>query len=162
VAVEELPGTLPEAGGRVFLLVVEDLGIGQPGMIIHGVMQVRVSGPPVGFGTGLVPGSGGPADHPVAAAVGDAAEFLDVHVHQVPGMLVFVADGFGPADRQSGGLVQMWELGQAVSAQDFLHGGPGQVRLVGDTVRPPAAGKAQRDDPSFSALRCLMRTEQGS
>lgn len=62
-------------------------------------------------GTGLVQGPGSPSEHLVSAAVRDAAEFFNVYVHQVFGMLVFVADGFGAAD---------WQ--RSVSVRDALAG----------------------------------------
>lgn len=44
VALEELPGTLPEAGGGVRFLVGEDLRVVQLGIIIHCVIGGRRSG----------------------------------------------------------------------------------------------------------------------
>ncbi|GAA3597383.1 hypothetical protein GCM10022295_92470 [Streptomyces osmaniensis] len=59
----------------------------------------------------------------VAAAVGDAAEFLDVDVDQFTGLVAFVA-----ADDLSGGPVQVGELVQAVPGEDALHGRGGQAQ----------------------------------
>src|SRR5699024_1436485 len=40
---EEGVGSLPETGGSFFALIGQDLGIGQPGVVIDGVMQKGVT-----------------------------------------------------------------------------------------------------------------------
>src|SRR6201999_3658656 len=74
---EERVGAAPERGRGVLALVGQDFAVGQAGVIIDGGVQVGVTG------MGAVFAPGGPAQHLVAAAVGDVAEFLDVLVHQL-------------------------------------------------------------------------------
>ena len=78
-------GAFPEPGRGLLLLIGQDLGVGEPGVVIDGVVQERVARSPVRRGAGLVPVAGGPAEAAVAAAVRDPSEFLDVDVDQVPG-----------------------------------------------------------------------------
>jgi hypothetical protein len=83
---EERGGAGPESGRSFFLLVAEDLGIGQAGVIVDGVVQERVAA--ASFFVVAVADSA--TVNPVAAPVGDAAEFLDINVDQLarPGFLV--------------------------------------------------------------------------
>lgn len=73
-------GPLPEPGRGLLGLIIQDPGLRQPRMVIHRVVQVGVARPPVRLGPGLVAPGSGPAQHQVAAAVGNAPELLDVHV----------------------------------------------------------------------------------
>jgi len=93
----ERVGALPEASGGFFLLIGEDLRVDDPGLVVDGGVQEGMTdaGAPVSL-AGLA------AEGTVPAAVGDAAEFLHVDVHQIAGILAFVADWFGFADRQAG------------------------------------------------------------
>ncbi|ANO17380.1 hypothetical protein BAB78_22985 [Mycobacteroides abscessus] len=90
---EERVGAFPESRGGFFAFVGEVLGVGQPGVVINGVVQERVSHAaavaPAGLATQLA----------MAAPVGDAAQFLDVDMDQVAGSRVLIAAGFGPAYR---------------------------------------------------------------
>ncbi len=93
-------------------LVRQVLGVGQAGVVVQGGVQVGVSG------AGAVLAAGCPAEGFVSAAIGDAAEFLDVDVDQFAGPGAFVAaDGF------AGGPVDGCECGQAVPGEDAVGGG---------------------------------------
>jgi hypothetical protein len=87
-------GTVPEGDRGDGLLIVEGLGVGEPGVVVERRMQVRVSGL-AGAGTGAFGSAGGlgaDAVHPPAAAGRDTSEFLDVDVDQVAEPVVLVAD----------------------------------------------------------------------
>jgi hypothetical protein len=113
--VEEGLSPGPERGGGFLGLVGQDFGVGQAGVVVHGVVQVAVAQ----FGSagravvgdrgaaGAVASSHGAAVDLVAAAVGDVAQLLDVDVDQVCRRVVFVA-----ADHRAGGAVQVREPGQ--------------------------------------------------
>src|SRR4051812_18406681 len=106
---EERSGAAPEPGRGLLALVVEQLGVGQPGVVIDGVVQERVAGarPAVAFALF-------PAVNLVPATIGDVAELLDVDVHQITGSLVFVA-----AHDPPGGAVEMGQPGQSEAGQDL-------------------------------------------
>ena len=74
---------------RWALLVGQDLGVGQPGVVVDQGVHVVVA-------DSCLLGRRGRADLAAvgspAAAVGDPAEFLDVHVDQLAGPVAFVAD----------------------------------------------------------------------
>ena len=79
----------------------------------------------------------------LAAALGDAAQLLDVQVDQGAGTGVLVAD-----DLPGGGV----EPGKAVdgrAAQDGVDGGAGDAQRPPDAVRPPAEGPAGGADGCF-------------
>ena len=89
-------------------------GVGQARVVVQGGVQVGVSG--------AVAAVLGPAcwatEDPVAAALGDAAELLDVDVNHSPGPGAFIAAHGrpgGPAQRGQGGLV--------VPEEDAVDGG---------------------------------------
>lgn len=67
-------GACPESGGGVLFPIGQDLGVGEPGVVIDGVVQESLARPPDRRGAGLVPVSGGPADAAVAAAVRDSSD----------------------------------------------------------------------------------------
>src|SRR5215218_1860466 len=91
------------------------------------------------------PTAGGAAQDLPAAAVGDAAELLDVHVHQVPGLGVLVAADLG-ADTLASGQVHVAKPGQLLAAQDLVHRGRWQADPRADPGRPPPTGAAQVHD----------------
>src|SRR4051794_8323301 len=104
VAGVEGRGAGEEAGAGGALLIVEDLGVGQPGVIVHGGVDVVIAQPPGAAWAGAA-AVGAPA-----AAVGDPAELLHIDVHQGPWPVVFVAVGTAPggtddppSDRVTGG-----------------------------------------------------------
>ena len=90
--------------------------------------------------------AGGPADGSPPAAVGDAAELLDVHVHQVTGRGVLVAARLLPADGLAGGQIYAGQLGHAVADQDLVHGGGVHTEPAGDRRRAKTLGPPQVQD----------------
>lgn len=82
----------------------------------------------------------------VAAAIGDIAQLLDVHMEQVARRVAFVA-----ADRATGGPVQVGQASQAVADQHAVHRGWVEAQQVGDVGRTPPAGQADLDDASGQA-----------
>ncbi len=138
-----------EACAGAGFLIGEDLGVGQPGVIVEGGVDEGVAVPVT------VLAALGPAQHPVPAAVGDSGELLHVHVHQLPGCAAFVA-----ADRLAGGPVAAVQAGQPPAHQHPVHRGgrhadPGGDPDRADLVRPP-----QHHDPllhlGWDALRAVM------
>jgi len=135
-------------------LVGQDLGVDQPGVVIHGVVEVR--GP--GLGALLDPDPGGSTQEAVPAAVGDPPELLDVHVDQVPrgGVLVAQRFGFGPQPAPGGrvGPGQPWGL---VAGQDLGHGRGIDPQPVADPCRTPPPTDTQTHDPVLGPGRQLGR-----
>jgi hypothetical protein len=76
---EEGAGSLPEGGSCLFALVVQDFGVGEPGMVVDGVVEVGVAA----AGLGVVTGALLSPDGAVPSAVGDASELLDVEVNEI-------------------------------------------------------------------------------
>jgi hypothetical protein len=97
------------AGGG--FLVGQDLGVGHAGVIVQGGVQEGVAA------AVAVAAPFGAAQHFVPAAIRDAAQFLDVNVHQLAWVLAFVA-----ADRLAGGAVAGGQDRHAVAAQDRVRG----------------------------------------
>ena len=120
----------------------------EPGVVIDGVMQERVARSMVRRRAGLVPVAGGPAHRAVSAAVRDTSEFLDVHVDQVPGVLVLVA-----ADHPACGTVQPGQPCQPVPGQDPVHRG----RV--DTQQKTDPGRAHRRFTLSAMIRRSRRTD---
>ena len=83
-----------------------------------------------------------------AAAVGDAAELLDVHVDQLAGPVAFVADrgGLRGPDHLTGHRVALAQVGHAVAAQDPRHRAGRHAELGAEPVRPAAVLGAGRED----------------
>src|SRR5699024_2893375 len=87
VPAEPFHCSLPEPGSGRAALVGEFFGVGQPGVVVGGRVQVDVTGPlPAGS---FVLGGAATVDS-MAAAIRNAADCLDVHVDHVarPGPLV--------------------------------------------------------------------------
>ncbi|MBB2933553.1 hypothetical protein FHX82_000573 [Amycolatopsis bartoniae] len=112
-AVKKLWARRQNATAVSFLSSGQDLGVGQPGMVVHGVVQVAVSDMAVaacveGFAgcAGAMPLPCLPTGDAVPASVGDVAQLLDVHVDQFTGSGMFVA-----ADRPAGDSVEMGQAG---------------------------------------------------
>jgi hypothetical protein len=140
VAGEEGAGASPEDQGGGGGLVVEGLGVGQPGVSVHGGVHVAVAdvGPavhlarsagvavrvPIHFA--LRPAVGAPA-----AAVGDVAQLLDVDVHQLagPGRL-------DAAHRFAGDPIDVPEPVDPAGDQDPVHRRGRQADPGGDRHRP--------------------------
>ena len=97
------------------------------------------------------------AEFAPAAAGGDPAEFLDVHVDHLAWGVVDVRAGRLAAHRQSGGLVQAGQFRCPVPAQDPVDRRGVQAEVVGDAGRPPPAGVAQFNDAVFGACGCPVR-----
>jgi hypothetical protein len=88
----------------------------------------------------------------VTAAIGDAAEFLDIDMDQSARGGEFVAVRPGCAHRETGGLVEVMQQRHPVSGQDPADRGAWHVQVVADPMRSPSSCDAQRDDSSFEAL----------
>lgn len=116
------------SGGRDALLVVQDLSVGEAGMIIdHHVILVEPDPRP-----GVRVADGSLAFGPPSTAVGKPAELLDVNVDQFPGPVLIIAAPSGAlgTDEFSGDRVtpgQQWLL---VAAQYPWH----------CPLRPPSCG----------------------
>jgi hypothetical protein len=104
-----------EAGGGGSLLVGQDLAEGDPGAIIHGRVDVVVAD------ASTAPGRGAAMD-PVAAAVGDAPEFLDVQVNQLARLLALAGHDHA-ADP-----VHARQPAHAIAAQHAIDGRAGHTR----------------------------------
>lgn len=78
---EEGVGPLPEGDGGLFLLVGEDLAVGEAGVVVDGVVEVAVAGAGAGLAARLAP------EGFVSAAVGDVAELLMSTCTSSPGRL---------------------------------------------------------------------------
>jgi hypothetical protein len=87
-------------------------------VVIDRVVQVAVAD------AGLVAPGPDPPEFAVAAAVGDVAQLLDVHVHQLTGPVTFVTSHYS-ADVLASGPIQVGQAGQPVAAQDRVDGGGG-------------------------------------
>jgi len=152
---EERAGASPEPGGRLAALVAEDLRIGESAAVIDGVVQEGVPHPAVAIATPV-----GPAEHPVTAAVRDAAELLDVDVDELAGLGLLVADRLDPADWQARRLVDVREQRHPVAGQDAADRRPRHTEVVADPVWPPAPAEPQRDDPALELARRPRRRTQ--
>ena len=78
VAGEVAPGPVPKPSNSDFAVVIEDFRVRQARAVVDDVVQVGVANG--GVTLGLVVSA---AEYAPAAAVGDAGEFLDVHVDHV-------------------------------------------------------------------------------
>jgi hypothetical protein len=87
----------------------------------------------------------------VPAAVGDVAQFLDVDVHELAGVVVFVA-----AHPLTGGAVEVGQASDPVAGQDAVHGGGGDAEQEPDAGGSPPAQDPDFDDASFGAGRSLV------
>lgn len=139
---EEGLGPLPEPGGGFLLLVGEDLAAGEAGVVVDDRVDLAVVGPGPGLPARLA------AECFVAAAVGDVAELLDVHVHQFTGPVAFVA-AYGAA----GCPAEVGQAGQAEAGQHAVDGRGDQAEQVGDAGRSPPPQDPNLDDPSFGPRR---------
>jgi hypothetical protein len=85
---EVLVSPPPERRRGLFAFIAEDLRICQPGVVIDGVMQVGI--PAAGM-LAVVVLADRASEFAVSSAVGNAAQFLDVDVHEIARSGVFVA-----------------------------------------------------------------------
>ena len=106
------PGQEPGAGRG--LLVGQDLGVGQPGVVVDGDMDEVIAN------TMAVPGVGSSAVQPPAAPLRDAAQLLDVDVDQLPGLVTLIAVGAaaGGAQPGAGDGVQVTQQRDLMAGQD--------------------------------------------
>jgi hypothetical protein len=128
---EERDGTMPERGCGHGLLVVQSLGVGEPGVVVDRRVQVRVADLP-GAGTGALGGPcgfGAAVVHSPATTGGDATELLDVDVDQVANPVVLVADDF--AQLLAGGRIEVAQAAEPSPDEDSVHSG----RCHGDAVQ---------------------------
>src|SRR5689334_14807179 len=149
-------GACPERGGGFLALVGQDFAVGQAGVIVDGGMQVAVADDGVAVAAASGRGDGGLAVAPAgllavdapAAAVGDVAEFLDVHVHQLArgGALI-------TAHPLAAGPVQVSQRRAAVAGQHRMHGGGGQAQPERDPRRAQPLADTQLDDPPLRPHR---------
>jgi hypothetical protein len=110
-------GPAPEPSAGLGPLVIQDLDIGQVGMVIHGGRRAGSrSRLHSGRRDGWPPGSA-PVEA-VATAYRDAAELLGVQVDQVTGMEVLIA-----ADRPASWAVQVGQPVAAMTDQDSVDRG---------------------------------------
>jgi hypothetical protein len=90
-----------------------------------------------------------------AAAVGDVAQLLDVHVDQRAGLVVFVA-----ADRFTGAPVEVGQPVQPAADQHGVHRRGRQAQLVTYLDRPEPLPPAQPHDPLHHRPRGPRRAPQ--
>jgi hypothetical protein len=160
VSGEERLGALPERDRGGSFLVGEDLAVGQAGVVVDGAVDVAVAAGRRCAGAAVAP-AGGPAEGSPAAAVGDTAELLDVHVHQVTGRGVLVAARLLPADGLAGGQIYAGQLGHAVADQHLVHRRGGHTQPAGDRRRAKTLGPPQVQDlplhPRPGPVRAAVR-----
>lgn len=108
---------LEERRARRPLLVVEDLAVRQSGMIVDEGVDVVVAD--LGVAVALDRPAGA-AVGPPAATVGDPAELLHVHVHQLARVLAFVTHRglLRGTDHLTGDRVALTQIGHVVPTQN--------------------------------------------
>src|ERR1039458_8582830 len=141
-------GSLPEGGSCLFALVVQDFGVGEPGMVVDGVVEVGVAA----AGLGVVTGALLSPDGAVPSAVGDASELLDVEVNEIARLGGLVADWFRSSYAQSSCQIEVRWQRHPVALEDPSDGGTWNAEVVADAMCPPSSGVAQGHDASFCAL----------
>ncbi len=157
---EELVGPGPECGGGLLLLIAQDLGVGEAGVVVDSVVEERVAATATAVAV-VVSVASLSTQHAVAAAVGDAALLLDVHVHQLPGPGLLVSDRAGPPHGQPGGLVEMVQQRHRIPLQHPAHRRAGNMQVVTDAMRTPSASEPQRHDAPLQPPRAACRGATG-
>ena len=109
-------GALPEPGGGFFLLVGQDLRVDDSGVVVDCGVQEGMTDPGAPVSLAGLAAEGAPT-----TAVGDAAEFLHVHVHEIAGILSFVADWFGFADRQAGVQIDVTQQRHVIAVEHLRY-----------------------------------------
>ena len=140
------------------LLVGQDLGVGQPGVVVDQRVDVVEADPGSRSGRRSAPCCA--AVGPPAAAVGDPAELLDVHVDQLAGPVAFVADrgGLRGPDHLTGDRVAARQVGHCVAAQD-----PGdRPRRRRRARRRSSPGRAARGGAARRSRRSTSQPGSGS
>ena len=89
------------------------------------------------------------------AAVGDASELLDVHVHQIArcGVLIALRASLGGAHRGAGGRVGERQAHAPEAGQDLVHRRGVHSQEVSDSGWPTPARYAQADHPALPTTR---------
>jgi len=148
--------TVEEAGAGGALLVGQHLGVRQPRVVVHDRVHVVVADDDL---LARPRRAHRPAVRFPAATVGDAAELLHVHVHQLAGAFPFVADrgGLGRADPLPGHRVQLGQAGQAGAGDDPRHCSGGHSCPRGKLVTPEPLLRAQRDHFNLPMVRGAVR-----
>ena len=131
-------GPGPEAGAGGAAFVGQDLGVGQPRMVIDGGVDVVVAEPSLAVGPLAA------SVHAPAAIGWDPAELLDVDVDQVPGPVAFVPQRrrTGRTDHHPGDRVQARQGRAGVTGQDPGHGAGRDPGHGGDLVASDPVGVA--------------------
>lgn len=123
-------------------------------MVVQGGVQLGVSGAVAAV---LVGSAGCVAEDLVTAAVGDAAEFLDVDVDQFAGPGSFVtADGF------AGGPVDRGQSGQVVAHENAVGGGGGDAASGSQPHRTDSMLASQMYDLLLGGSKRPARAEVGA
>jgi len=99
-----------------------------------------------------------------AAAVGDLADLLDIHVDQLTGsvLLVAVAGPLGGADDLPGQRVALGQVGQLVAAQDPRHRPGRHAQLGAQPVLPAASLAAGGHDQRLDLVAGAGRRPAGT
>ena len=94
-----------------------------------------------------------------AAAGRDAAEFLDVHVHQLAGPVAFVTDGGGLRcpDQLTGQRVAVMQSWHTVASQDPGDRACRHTDVMGQLVGPASMLASCGQDTFFDVGRGLIR-----
>ena len=153
VILEERVRPRPEPGGGVFLLIAEDLGVGEPGVVIDGMVEERVPAPLLL----VVAAPDRAAELSVAATIGDAPLLLDIDVDEIAWSGMFVADGFLPSHGEPRGLIKPGELRHPIPNQHLLDRGAGNPQVVTDSVWSPLPSEPQRHDSMLEPARGPIR-----
>ncbi len=88
---------------------------------------------------------------PMPTTIGYSTLLLNINMLLLPGSGLPVSDRSVPADRRSGGLVEINQSRHPVSSQNPFDRGTLEVQVVANPMRPPLANKPQRHDPLLKA-----------
>src|ERR671910_1591755 len=143
VAGEEGGGSDPKRRSGGSSLVAEDLAVGEAAVSIDSRVNERVAdrGP---LGRRRAGSGPSPVDAP-ATASGDAAQFLDVDVHELAGVA-----HLHPTDRRPGYPIEVIESVEAVTEQNRVHRRGRQSHDPRDPSRAQPSLAAQLNDAPFS------------
>ncbi len=147
VGLEEGGSAGEEARAGGILLVAEDLGTGEVGVVVGDRVDVVVTQASEGSGSFT------PAVGAMAATSGDLAELLDVDMDHVAGPAVFVAAaaGSGGADDLAGQGVAGGQRRYLVAAEDPADGAGGNAGVLRQGVRSGPQGEAGFEDTAFDS-----------
>jgi hypothetical protein len=136
MAGEEHPGPAEEPGAAVAALIGQDFGIGQPGVVVDGGMDIVIAWAMLAVASALLKRVA--AMNPMAATLTEPPELLDVHVDQLAWPEAFIA-----ADQLAAGPVQQLQPPKPVVAQHPVDRRDRQADQGGDPGRAQLAGLAQ-------------------